>query len=615
MTRRLGSLAARALLLAALASGLAPHAAHAAARRTGVPVLPVDSVRAGMVGIGYTVFQGTRVDTFSVSILGVLRAYRPGASLIMAKAMNPTLEKTGIIAGMSGSPIYVNGRLIGALSYTWGFLKEPLAGITPIEEMLDILPGPAGRPKNADSDDDRLGSLGPGLGLDAPGRDDAVATGGGGARAQASLADAMRPIGTPVILSGYTPEAIRFLEPYFRDRGLIAVHGGAPSGDGDCDSLRPGSAVGVQLVSGDWNAAAIGTVTYRDQDRLLAFGHPFTAMGWVDFPMTTAEILTIMSSNQISNKMGSAARPCGTLIADRQAGILGDVGDVPAMIPVRVDIRGAGGRRQEFHFGVVRNRLLTPGLVSSAVVSSISSLLNDTGLCTVRYEFTSFWNAGTRRLTRGDAILSSSPVAGVGEEIGQSLQLLLGDRFRPSRLDSAVVSIDVAEGIEATALTGIRTSTTTAAPGETIEIEATFRSSSRDTETRRYAIRVPPSAPEGDLTIRVCDGDETERWERGRAPQRYEPRTFDDLMRLYAEERRADHLYLQLYAAANGTVRDGREIARAPASFLSVLDGGTKKGEEAPVKGATLAEQAVPFGRVVRGCETITITVAADRRR
>ena len=561
-----------------------------------------------MVGIGYTVFQGTRIDTFSVSIVGVLKAYRPGGSLIMARASNPYLDKTGIIAGMSGSPIYVNGRLIGALSYTWGFLKEPLAGITPIQEMLDVLPGPDGPPSSIQ--DDRLGNL-PEPGDVGDTRSASAEFGGG-----LGVGDGeMRPIGAPVMLSGFTPDAIRFLDPILRDRGLIAVPGGGPSDNGSCDSLVPGAAVGVQLVKGDWNAAAIGTVTYRDGDRVLAFGHPFTSMGWVDFPMTTAEIYTVMSSSQISNKVGAATRACGTLLADRTAAVAGSMGAVPPMIPVRVEIRGSGGRSHDYHFEVVRNRLLTPGLVSGAVVSSISSAIGDAGLCTIRYDFTSYWNGGARRLSRGDAILSTSPVQGVGEEMAQALQLLLGDRFRPSRLDSATVSIRVDDGIDALALVGIRASASTVAPGDSIEVEATFRRSSRDTEIHRFGMRIPPSAPEGDLTIRVCDGDETERWEHTRVPQAYEPQTFDDLMRLYADERRADHLYLQLYAASTGTVRGGRELSRAPASVLSVLESGIKKGDESPVKGSTLAERAIPFGRVVRGCEQITITVAPDRRR
>jgi hypothetical protein len=605
---------ARALALASLlAASLFAPGAGAADRPHHTSILPVDSVRAGMVGIGYTVFEGTRIDTFSVSIVGVLRAYRPGGSLIMARASNPYLDKTGIIAGMSGSPIYVNGRLIGALSYTWGFLKEPLAGITPIEEMLEVLPGTDGPP--ASLQEDRLGALpegaGPGDGGDAR---VAAAPSGDGIGLGVGEGE-MRPIGAPVMLSGFTPEAIRFLDPILRDRGLIAVPGGGPSESGSCDSLVPGASVGVQLVKGDWNAAAIGTVTYRDGDRVLAFGHPFTSMGWVDFPMTTAEIYTVMSSSQISNKVGAATRACGTLLADRTAGIAGSMGSAPPMIPMRVEVKGSGGRNHVYRFEVIRNRLLTPGLVSGAVVSSISSEIADAGLCTIRYEFTSYWNGGARRLTRGDAILSTSPVQGVGEEMGQALQLLLGDRFRPSRLDSATVTIRVDDGIDALALVSIRPSVSTAAPGDSIQVEATFRRSSRETEIRRFGIRIPPSAPEGDLTIRACDGDETERWERGRVPQAYEPQTFDDLLRLYADERRADHLYLQLYAATTGTVRGGRELSRPPASVLSVLESGAKKGEESPVKGSTLAEREFSLGRVVRGCEQTTITVAPDLRR
>jgi hypothetical protein len=599
----------RALLLAALLAASATAVPSRAADRFAGPeraagrggaILPVDSVKAGMVGIGYTVFEGTRVDTFSVSILGVVRAYRPGASLIMGRAMNPTLEKTGIIAGMSGSPVYVNGRLIGAISYTWGFLKEPLAGITPIAEMLDILPGPQGRPPS--QEDERLGASDP--------------QGGASPDDAGFPLETMRPITTPVMISGFTAEAMRFLDPLWRDRGFAAIPAGAPvRGQTSCDSIVGGSPLGVQLVKGDWNAAALGTVTYRDGKRVLGFGHPFLSMGWVDFPMTGAEVTTIMPSLQISNKVGSATMPCGTLVADRMTGVAGEFGAVPAMIPVRVDVRGAAGRERQYRFEVVRSRLLTPGLIAGASVSALSSLLNEVGLSTVRYDFTSYWNGGARKLSRGDAILSNSPVAGVGEEIAQSLQLLLGDRFRPARLDSATVTIDVSEGIDAWMLTNVRLSAANAAPGDSIEVEATFRRSSRETVTKRLGIRIPWSAPEGDLSVRVCDGDQTEQWERGRVPQAYEPRTFDDLLGLYARERRADRLYVQLYAATPGVVRNGREIARAPGSVLSVIDGGGGKEGEAPVKGATLAERFYSFGSVMRGCETATIKVAADRRR
>jgi len=593
---------------ALLAVSASPVDAVAARERPRVPVMPLADVRPGMTGIGYTVFQGTRIDTFSVSILGVLREYRPGASLIMARAQNPLLEKTGIIAGMSGSPIYVDGRLLGALSYTWGFLKEPVAGITPIEEMLDLLPADDAPWDNREDLD--LGAL--------PTPDDAASSRlargedlpypEGGAN--------LRPIATPVMISGFTDEALRFLEPWFRDRGMVAVPGGAPTGSMDCDSLVGGAAVGAQLVRGDWNAAAIGTVTLRDRDRVLAFGHPFSSMGWIDFPLTGAEITTLMPSQQVSNKVGAATSACGALLADRQAGIAGRVGPTPAMIPVRVAVRGSRGRDRLFRYEVVRNRLLTPGLIAGIAVSSVSTALHDVGLCTVRYAIRSYWNGGTKIGDRGNAFLSNSPLAGVGEQIDQSLTLLLGEHFRPSRLDSAVIDIDIHDGLDAVQILSIRPSTHVAAPGDSIWIEASLRRPGSDDETRRLGIRIPPSTPEGTVTLRVCDGEETDRWEQGRAPERYTPRSLDDLLALYRDERRADRLYVQLYAETPGAVVGGGEIPQAPRSVLSVLGAqGSGKSEGPGIKGATLAEREYDMKHVVRGCETVTITISADHRR
>ena len=589
----------RRIFLSAIAASAAlalfPFAPGAAAarERPRIDTMPLHEVRAGMTAIGYTVFQGTRIDTFSVSILGVLREYRPGSSLIMARARNPYLEKTGIIAGMSGSPLFVDGRLIGALSYTWGFLKEPLAGITPIDEMLALLPRDDAPP------DDAAASRW----ARANGLPDAEGAGG------------VQPIATPVMVSGFTDEALRFLEPWFRERGMVALPGGAPSGSMSCDSLVGGAAVGAQLVRGDWNAAAIGTVTLRDGDRLLAFGHPFSSMGWIDFPLTGAEITTIMSSLQVSNKIGSATNACGALLADRQAGIAGRVGPTPAMIPVRVAVRGTRGRERAFRYEVVRNRLLTPGLIAGVAVSSVSTALHDVGLCTVRYAIRSYWNGGAKVGDRGNAFLSNAPVAGVGEQIDQSLTLLLGEHFRPSRLDSAVIDIDIHEGLDAIQLTAIRPSARTFAPGDSVRLEASFRRPGVGAESRRLAVRVPPSTPEGTVTLRVCDGEATDRWEQGRTPGRFAPRTLDDLLALYRDERRADRLYVQLYAEAPGVMVGGGEIPQAPRSVLSVLDANTGKPEGPGTKGATIAERAYDLKHVVRGCETVTITIAADHRR
>ncbi|HEV8129251.1 MAG TPA: SpoIVB peptidase S55 domain-containing protein [Candidatus Eisenbacteria bacterium] len=555
-------------------------------------IFPLSDVKEGMTGVGYSVFSGTKIDTFSVTIAGVLRGYRPGFDLIMAKASGPVVDKTGIIAGMSGSPVYIDGKLVGAVSFTWSFLKEPMAGITPIDQMLSLLPRDGEKPPTTE---DAFGGLG------AP---------------QSSSSDlgGAKEIATPIALAGFTTEAQQYLKPWLEERGLVASPGGANEPGGSCDDLVPGGSVAVQLIRGDWSAAALGTVTWRDKDRVLAFGHPFLAMGWMDLPLTAARVHTIMSSQQISNKIGSPTVTCGTMFADRSTGIAGRLGPSPSMIPVGVSIVGSGGRAKNYRFEVARSRYLTPTLVSAVIVNSISEVLYDAGVTTIRYGYSLYMNGGGREIRHDDVLLSSTPVAGVGDNVGQSLTLLLGDRFRPSRLDSCKVSVKVDEGIDEAALIGIRVSPANVIAGDSIDVDLSLRRSSRVVETRRVRVRIPPSAPEGDLTVRVGDANETDRWESQRAPDLFKPETFDQLADMIQNDRSSDKIYVQLYRADEGAVVGGKEISQAPGSIMNVIGSSPKSGETAETKGATLTEVAVPLGRVVRGMESATVTVIPGRR-
>jgi hypothetical protein len=284
------------------------------------------------------------------------------------------------------------------------------------------------------------------------------------------------------------------------------------------------------------------------------------------------------------------------------------------MVPVGVSIHGTGGRSKVYHLEVARSRYLTPALVSASVVNSISEALYDAGVTTVRYDFSLFMNGGTRTIRHEDVFVSTAPVSGVGENVGQSLTLLLGDRFRPSRLDSVQVHVSVEDGIDEAALIGIRVSPAAAVAGDSIDVDLSLRRSSKLVETRRVRVRIPPSAPQGDLTVRVCDAGETERWEMLRAPDKYQPETFDQLADLIESDRPSDRIYVQLYRPIGGAIVGGREISQAPGSMLQVLGSGPKSGESATTKGATLAEVSLPLGRVVRGCETATVTVIPGRR-
>jgi hypothetical protein len=281
---------------------------------------------------------------------------------------------------------------------------------------------------------------------------------------------------------------------------------------------------------------------------------------------------------------------------------------------VGISIVGSGGRSKDYHFEVARSRYLTPTLVSAVIVNSISEALYDAGVTTVRYGYSLYMNAGGRAIRHDDVLLSSTPVSGVGENVGQSLTLLLGDRFRPSRLDSCRVSVRVEEGIDEAALIGIRVSPAAVIAGDSLDVDLSLRRSSRVIETRRVRVRVPPSAPEGDLTVRVSDATETDRWESQRAPDLFKPETFDQLADLIEKDRSSDKIYVQLYRAIEGAVVGGREMSQPPGSVLNVIGSSPKSGESAETKGATLTEVAVPLGHVVRGSESATVTVIPGRR-
>ncbi|HZI89634.1 MAG TPA: hypothetical protein VFD83_04195, partial [Candidatus Polarisedimenticolia bacterium] len=372
---------------------------------------------------------------------------------------------------------------------------------------------------------------------------------------------------------------------------------------------------GVELVRGDMSATAIGTATWRDGDRVLAFGHPFYALGRVQLPMTAATIHTIFASQQISTKVGSATKTCGTLVADRSVGIAGEMGPAPSMIPLHVAIHGPQGRERRYNFEVARSRSLTPGLASATIVSSISEALFDVGLATTRYDLTYWLNGGKQVLHRGNAIVAPAPLAGAGDDVSQTLFLLLVNRFEPVRLDSLRADISVEEGLDQARLTSVRVRPTMAAPGEEVQVELSISPTRQKPETRVVTVRIPEGTAPGDVTVRVCNGEDTDKWEHERAPETFEPQSMEQLMGILSRERRGDQLFVQLYRDSKGVTMHGGEISQTPPSVLDVLGGGAKIGESGPVKGVTLVEKSVPTGRVVGGCEQATLTVLPYRPR
>src|SRR5262245_58142762 len=336
--------------------------------------MSIDDIRPGMVGIGRTVFDGTRVEEFKVNILGVLEnVIGPNRNLILAKLEGGPLAHTGVIAGMSGSPVYVDGKLIGAVSYALGsFSKEPIAGITPIREMTDSASFTDVRPASARvrvdyplTRDNLVAAFRKALNWNRPFADRAADVRMNGATAVADLGvgqigTLLRPIATPLVMSGFEPDLADLLGNAFRDQGFVPTGGSAAgfhAGEKPYEGpLKPGDAIGVMLVGGDLMLGATGTVTHLDGDRVYAFGHPMYNLGPTEFPMTRAYVYTVLPSLFSSMKLSSTGDVIGTFVQDRATAIAGTLGPGPHMIPLSLTLEAERGSKRTFKFEIVNDQ-------------------------------------------------------------------------------------------------------------------------------------------------------------------------------------------------------------------------------------------------------------------
>ncbi len=317
-----------------------------------VPTYGVEELEPGMKGYGLTVYKGQKIEAFRVEILGVLENVMPDQDIILIKASGPLVNKTNIMAGMSGSPIYINDHLIGALAYSWPFEKEPVAGVTPVRDLVNA---------------HREGQAG------------------------ANGAE-IKEITTPLVASGFAASSLDSLRRKLNKRGsrTEVITGGNSGGDlsgRQKKSLKPGSAVGVQLVRGDLNLAAVGTVTAVDSatGRVYAFGHPFLNGGRLNFPMTAAKVQTYLPSLRDSFKLASPLNPVGAIVEDRQAGIVGRLGESPEMLPVEIELESINEDFQKkYHVEIVRNKQLTPRFLNLVASSFTTRKLNQLGVNLVR---------------------------------------------------------------------------------------------------------------------------------------------------------------------------------------------------------------------------------------
>ena len=577
-------------------------------------ILPFSEIKPGMKGIGRTVFSGTRVDEFQVEVLGTLQNVAPKRNLILVRLTGGPLATTGVLDGMSGSPVYINNRLAGAVAYTWGFAKEPVAGVTPIQEMLAVedkeqpahaaaarasFPLPSG------------GAAGLAL-LRDPERIPAYFTSYFDRLTPGTAASApIAPIRTPLLFTGFPASVVESLGPALSRAGLVAVQGGSTGKQGAPSdaSIVPGAGVGMKLIRGDVEVAAICTVTYREKDRVMACGHPLLNLGPTDLIMTTATVNGLFPSLQESFKFASSGEEVGAFRQDRATGVFGYLGRKPRLIPVRLDLQPEKGRPRHYAFDIVEDPFLAPYLLYAALNGVLSSEEKDYGEVALNYkEGSTIKVAGEEEIALKNLFSGELATQYTSGIVAFLAQVLLNNEYRPVHVEGINLILGFSDERRTARLERAWLSKDHVHAGETVELSVVIKPFRGPEVTRPIDIEVPAEVPPGRLLLQVGDGVALARAEEGEDDD-FSPRDLKQLIWLINHIRSNDKVYAVLTRSDNGIVFQGERLPNLPPSIAQVMVRPQTRGNYLRLGYRGVAEETIDTPYMLTGYKLLSIDV------
>lgn len=578
----------RLAVILVLLAGAVPAAAQ-------TPILPLRDVRPGMIATGRTVFEGARIDDFRAEILGVLENIGPRQSIILARLSGGPIEKTGVLQGMSGSPVYFEGKLLGAVALSFPFSKEPIAGIRPIEEMLLAASTPAAPPRaERPNNPFNLASL-----LPSPNHYDL-----GPSR--------LTEISTPFWMSGFSRAAFDHFAPLLRAAGLEPVQGlsagqsPAPRNPNPAPP-QPGSMISVQLITGDLAAGADGTVTHVDGNTLYAFGHRFLSTGDSEMPFARAEVMTLLASQNSSFKISASKEHLGVITQDRSAAITGTLGAKATLTPVSIRLRSRTGaaRDHTYRMNIVRDRLLTPLLLQMAVFSAIDATERTTGLSSLDVKARIDLSNGLPSIPFENVYTSELAAPNMASgALAAPIAALMQSGFDRLQVSGIHLDIEVTNDKRQLQIENLWASKREARPGETIQLTALFAGDNGQEMTRTVSYTVPVGAPLGPLYFTVADGAQSNLAEYRQfliAPPKTEPQLLGFLRGLRPNTK----AFVRVWRSAPSWIVQGETLPAPPPSLTLLLGQSQVQSPGAKVDEIEIASG----GYMMTGSKTIAIEV------
>jgi hypothetical protein len=596
------------VLLLVLVVGAAP---------TRLATLPTSEIRAGMRGYGLTVFRGTKPERFDIEVIDVLHNFRPDQDLILIRTPHPVLNHAGSVAGMSGSPIYIDEKMIGAYAYGWNYGKDPVAGVTPIANMLAELSRPLhpgsfpfiplaglhGHEAKREVRDPYLGQE----------RRDAFFALSQRARPARSSVRALVPAATPLLVSGMTAQVADLLAEKLEPFGLSVLEAGGASGENARDEqptgFVDGGSIAVQLLRGDIQATAVGTVTYVDGQRLIAFGHPMLDAGEIGLPTATSRVLHILASERSSFKIAEAIKPLGALVHDRQAAIVVDTNLKAASIPVTIRLRGVKeAAREVWHVQTVNHRLLTPTLVLSAIASAVGATVNDH--TEMRFRATSkitLRGHGTHTVVDEDyAPVGVAQLRALSHlRLFDVLEAAYGNPFEEVLPEKIELEIEPFFGRHVTEVVGAQLLAAEIDPGESARLVVTLQPYAKPLEQRVIEVPLSESLAGESVDVEVSAGD-------GVSSERPIPRSFADILGIIKDRFPSTALVVSVQRKGRGMSVGGHVLRNLPGSALDAL--ATLNDTSRGPAFATQSRIVIPMDHVMVGRAKLSLDIRKEKQ-
>jgi hypothetical protein len=608
------------LALAALVVAQKPVPAANPAVPSGPALFALEDLRPGMKGTARTVFSGTETEEFGVEILGVLPGFPgPRQSAIIAKLSGPNVTRTGVFAGMSGSPVFIDGKIVGAIAFSFPFSKEPIAGITPIKQMIDLF-NKGSENQNTKPKEPRPVSFAqlasvdwkPNLPKPAVSGAPLLAPVSAGSPLMPLLGQQMVPIATPLVFGGISQESLSIFAPQLMASGLLPVSGVGgsaaitPLAEVNENTFPQGSSISVQLVRGDYSLAAAGTVTLRDGDRIYAFGHPFLSLGASDMPMAESSVVTVIPNAANSFKLAVPGRMVGSISQDRASGIFGLLRKAPKMIPVKVNLHTSRDRTETYSYEVANDTFLTPLLLNITVFNTITSSERALGESTITIQ-------GEIRVKGQEPIkvdrrfsASNAAIMAAGS-IAAPVGSLLTSGFDDVQLDGITLDISSSETKYAGTLERITLDRTEVRRGEKVDVQAYVRTESGKQFVQKIPLQIPEDAALGQLLVFVGDGGALQE---GSPSKVFVPQDLSQLVRAINTMKKSDRLYVKLFRITPGAVIGTSELPNLPPSVVATLNSDRTSGGYTPTVLSPVFEMELPPAEfVISGQQLIAIDV------